>query len=94
MSTEPRRGKDWLLRGTLTTFRRRCGKPTCHCAAGEPHESPALTYTQGGRTKTLTLSESEVTEVSAALARFEAASAQLTRAADAGIAALHGRRGR
>ena len=94
MSSEPHRGKDWLLRGTLTTFRRRCGKPTCHCAAGEPHESPALTYTQGGRTKTLTLAESEVTEVSAALARFEAASAQLTRAADAGIAALRGRRGR
>jgi hypothetical protein len=53
-----------------------------------------LTYTQGGRTKTLTLAESEVAEVSAALARFEAASAQLTAAADAGIAALRGRRGR
>jgi hypothetical protein len=94
MSSETRRGKDWLLRGTLTTFRRRCGKPTCHCAAGEPHESPALTYTQGGRSKTLTLSESEVAEVSAALARFEAASAQLTAAADAGIAALRRGRGR
>ncbi|HZM65051.1 MAG TPA: hypothetical protein VFC16_01975, partial [Nakamurella sp.] len=33
---------------------------------------PALTYTQGGRTKTLTLSESEVAEVSAALARISA----------------------
>jgi hypothetical protein len=42
MSTKPRRGKDSLLHGTLTTFRRRCGKPTCHCAAGEPHESVAL----------------------------------------------------
>jgi hypothetical protein len=94
MSAEPRRGKDSLLRGTLTTFRRRCGKLTCHCVDGEPHESPALTYTQGGRTKTLTLSDAEVAEVSAALARFEAASAQLTRAADAGIAALRARRGR
>jgi hypothetical protein len=94
MSTKPRRGKDSLLRGTLTTFRRRCGKPTCHCAAGEPHESPALTYTEGGRTKTLTLSDAEVAEVTAALARFEAASAELTRAADAGIATLRARRGR
>jgi len=37
-----------LLRGALTTFRRRCGKPSCRCAAGEPRESPALTYTEGG----------------------------------------------
>lgn len=83
-----------LLRGTLTTFRRRCGKPTCHCATGEPHESPALAYTEGGRTKTLTLAEEDITEVVAALARFQQARAELERAADAGIAALRARRGR
>ena len=49
------RARPLVLRGTLTTFRRRCGKPTCRCATGEPHESPALTYTEGGRTKTMTL---------------------------------------
>ena len=38
-----------LLAGTLTTFRRRCGKPSCRCAAGDPHETPALRYTEGGR---------------------------------------------
>jgi hypothetical protein len=83
-----------LLRGTLTTFRRRCGKPSCHCATGEPHESPALAYTQGGRTKTLTLAEDDVAEVEAALARFQSARAELERAADAGISALRARRGR
>jgi predicted nucleotidyltransferase len=33
-----------LLRGTLITFRRKCGKAGCHCAGkkGTPHESPAL----------------------------------------------------
>jgi hypothetical protein len=77
-----------LLRGTLTTFRRRCGKPTCRCASGEPHESPALTYTEGGRTKTLTLTDAEVETVSAALARYQAAREELDRAADAGMAAL------
>ena len=60
-----------MLRGTLTTFRRRCGKPACRCATGEPHESPALPYTEAGRTKTLTLSPAEVAEVRAALARYE-----------------------
>lgn len=80
-----------LLRGTLTTFRRRCGKPSCRCATGEPHESPALTYTEGGRTKTLTLLDAEVAEVSAALARYQDARAELDRAAHADIAALRAR---
>ena len=94
MSPRSRRLEDSLLRGTLTTFRRRCGKPSCHCATGEPHESPALAYTDGGRTKTLTLAADDVAEVIAALDRFQVARAELERAADAGIAALRARRGR
>jgi hypothetical protein len=53
-----------------------------------------LAYTEGGRTKTLTLTDTEVAEVAAGLARFEKARAELERAADAGIAALRARRGR
>ena len=86
------RARPLVLRGTLTTFRRRCGKPSCRCASGEPHESPALTYTEGGRTKTLTLSPGEVAEVKAALARYRRAHAELERAAREGIVALRGRR--
>jgi uncharacterized protein DUF6788 len=92
MTTHARAPERFVLRGRLTTFRRRCGKPSCHCAVGEPHESPALTYTEGGRTKTVTLSDAEVDEVTAALAGYEAARAELERAADAGIATLHARR--
>ena len=88
-----RRVRPLVLRGTLTTFRRRCGKPGCRCATGEPHESPALTYTDGGRTKTLTLSVGELDEVRTALARYEAARAELEAAAQAGIDALRARRG-
>jgi hypothetical protein len=88
-----RRGRPLVLRGTLTTFRRRCGKPACRCAAGEPHESPALTYTESGRTKTLTLSAGEVEEVRAALARYESAREELETAARDGIATLRSRRG-
>jgi hypothetical protein len=83
-----------MLRGTLTTFRRRCGKPSCRCASGEPHESPALMYRKAGRTKIVTLSEAETAGVAAALERYERARAELEAAADAGIAALRGRRGR
>lgn len=73
-----------LLRGTLTTFRRRCGKPSCRCATGEPHGSPALTYTEAGRTRTITLSPGEVDDVAAALARYETARAELEAQADGG----------
>jgi hypothetical protein len=81
-----------VLRGTLTTFRRRCGKPSCRCANGEPHESPALTFTEAGRTKTLTLSANEVAEVAAAIERYQTARAELDAQADSGLARLRSRR--
>ncbi len=86
------RSRPLVLHGSLVTFRRRCGKASCRCASGDPHESPAFTYTQAGRTKTVTLREAEVAEVSAALARYDAARAELEAAAHAGVAALLARR--
>ncbi len=82
-----------VLRGVLYTLRRRCGKPNCRCATGAAHESPALAYPEGGRTKTLTLGASEVREVAAALRRYEKAKGELDRQASAGVAALRRRRG-
>ena len=81
-----------VLHGTVTTFRRRCGKANCRCATGDAHESPALVYTEGGRTKTLTLNDAEVAEVTEAVARYAAARADLEAAAEAGIANLRARR--
>lgn len=92
MSCIARRDTGWVLRGRLTTFRRRCGKPGCRCADGAPHESPALTYTEAGRTKTVTLNAEEVAGVQAALARYERAKTDLDARAAAGLAALRGAR--
>ena len=86
------RAQPLVLHGSLTTFRRRCGKASCRCASGDRHESPAFTYTEAGRTKTLTLRDTEVAEVAAAVARYEAAKAELEAAARAGVAALRARR--
>jgi hypothetical protein len=86
-----RRTEPLVLRGSLVTFRRRCGKTNCRCADGEPHESPALTFTEDGRSKTVTLAHSDLAEIAEALARYEAARAELERAADSGIAALRAR---
>lgn len=77
-----------MVRGSLFTLRRRCGKSTCHCVTGEPHETPALAYPENGRTKTLTLTGVDLDKVKASLARYEKAKADLDAAADAGIAVL------
>ena len=91
MSTPSRPEELSLLRGSLTTFRRRCGKPNCRCATGEPHENPALTYTEDGRTKTVIVKQAEIAEVAAALKRYNRAKTALDEQADAGIAALRAR---
>ena len=50
MSTSKRSGVEPLvLRGSLIVLRRRCGKPGCHCATGEPHATPALSYSVEGK---------------------------------------------
>jgi hypothetical protein len=92
MSTPSRPEELSLLRGSLTTFRRRCGKANCRCATGEPHENPALTYTEDGRTKTVILSQAEIAEVAAALKRYNQAKTALEEQADAGIADLRARK--
>lgn len=94
MSPRPGREELPLLRGALFTLRRRCGKPNCRCATGELHETPALAYPEGGRTRTLTLSLSDVEAVTAALARYAAAKAELDARADAELASLRTRRSR
>ena len=53
-----------MVRGTVITHRRRCGKPNCRCANGESlHEAAVLSYSQDGRTKFVMLKASEVESV-------------------------------
>jgi hypothetical protein len=81
-----------MVRGTVITHRRRCGKPTCRCAAGELlHESVVLSYSEAGRTKFLMLPEVEVEAVRAATERFREAKTELDEEANAGLAALTAR---
>ena len=62
-----------VLPGSLITLRRKCGKASCRCAAGDPHETPALSYSVAGRTKMLTLRPEEVPAVARAVARYRKA---------------------
>ena len=91
MAPRKARPEPLMVRGALFTLRRRCGKPSCHCANEAGHESPALAYPEAGRTRTMTLSATDVDQVRAALDRYNAARAELDASADAGVAALRAR---
>ena len=75
-----------MVRGTILQLRRRCGKPQCHCAEGEPHVSWALSYSEKGRTRMLVVRPEEVPALRSDLARYRAAVSVLERQALAGIA--------
>jgi len=83
-STDPQ-VKPHLLRGSLITLRRKCGKPNCRCAKGVPHETPALSYSVRGTTQMLTLRAEDVREVRIALTRYHKAVRTLERQAMTGI---------
>jgi hypothetical protein len=78
-----------MIRGTVVTHRRRCGKPNCRCAAGEElHESTVLSYSAAGRTRFVMLPADQVAAVRAAVQRYRAAQARLEGDAEAGREAL------
>jgi hypothetical protein len=86
-TTRPRPPR--LVRGSLVTLRRKCGKASCRCADGEQlHENPALSFSQNGRTRILALRPDDVAAVEAALGRYRTARDKLDQDAEAGIEAL------
>lgn len=83
-----RRDVPRVLPGSLITLRRKCGTAGCRCATGDPHESPALSYSVGGRTKMLTLAPEEVPAVAAAVTRYRSAVKKLEAEARADLDGL------
>jgi len=77
-----------MLRGSLIELRRRCGKAGCHCQEGEPHTTPALSYSQKGKTRIVTLPAKDVAKVKAGLKRYRQALCGLEKEAMRGIEAL------
>ena len=93
MAEPPAGGVPRMIRGTVLTQRRRCGKPNCHCADGQVlHESTVLSYSENGRSRTLMLEADQVAAVRAATARYRAALAEIEREGNTGLDALRTRR--
>jgi hypothetical protein len=80
-----------VLRGSLITLTRKCGKPGCRCTRGELHTTPALSTSIDGKTTILTLRDTDLPEVQSALARYKRARADLDQEARAGLRALRER---
>lgn len=74
-----------LLRGSLITLRRRCGKKNCHCHDGSPHLTPALSFSQAGKTRILTLTEDLVPTVRTAVQRYQRARTTLEHQGNTGL---------
>jgi hypothetical protein len=85
-------GQGLMVRGSVVTHRRRCGKPGCRCAGGEElHETTVLSYSEGCRTRFLMLPAAEVAAVRVAAERYRAAQAGLLALGEAGRATLAAR---
>jgi hypothetical protein len=83
-----------MLRGTLITMRRKCGKPTCRCQQGHLHEGPALSVSVSGKSITISLQPADVPLVEAALERYRVKQDGLKQQATTGVAALRTRNAR
>jgi len=80
-----------VLRGSLITLKRKCGRPRCRCATGELHETLALSLNVGGKTAIVTLRPEEIPGIQAALNRSHEARARLDQQVRAGVALLRER---
>lgn len=81
-----------VLRGSVITLKRKCGRPRCRCAQGDLHETPALSLNVDGKTTIVTLRPEEIPEIKAALARYHEARVRLDQQVRAGVARLRDRR--
>jgi hypothetical protein len=78
-----------VVRGSVVTHRRRCGKANCRCADGDAlHETTVLSYSEGGRTRLLMLPADRVASVKAAVERYRRERTKLEEQANAGLAEL------
>jgi hypothetical protein len=70
------------LPGSLALSRRRCGKPSCHCADGEGHPLWTLTFMAGGQKRVETIPADWIDAVRPRVAagrHFKSAAAELLR---------------
>jgi len=70
-----------LVKGNVYEMARKCGKPNCVCTRGELHRSMVLSWSEGGKTRLLSIPPErlgELKEKSQAYLQFRRARARVT----------------
>ena len=60
-----------MIKGTVYEQRRKCGKPTCACAAGELHGTMMLSRSEQGRTKLVAIPEGHLKDWQVLTGRYQ-----------------------
>ncbi len=60
-----------MIKGTVYEQRRKCGKPNCYCAGGEPHSSMMLSRSEGGRTRLMKVPSGELKDFQVLTERYQ-----------------------
>jgi len=74
-------GRSPLVKGNVYEMARKCGKPNCLCTRGELHRSMVLSWSEGGRTRLLSIPSErlrELREKSEEYLRFRRGRARVT----------------
>ena len=74
-------GRSALVKGNVYELARKCGKPNCLCTRGQLHRSMVLTWSEGGKSRLLSIPSARVDEVkkkSEEYLRFRRARARVT----------------
>ena len=74
-------GRSSLVKGNVYELARKCGKPNCVCTRGQLHRSMVLTWSEGGKSRLLSIRSERVSEVkkkSEEYLRFRRARARVT----------------
>jgi hypothetical protein len=73
--------RDPIVKGNVYELARKCGKPSCACAEGQLHRSMVLSWSEGGKTRLLSIPAERLEELrrkSERYLRFRTARAQVT----------------
>jgi hypothetical protein len=60
-----------LVKGTVYEQRRKCGKPNCACATGEPHRTMILSRSEEGRTRLVSIPEGRLVDLQVLTERYQ-----------------------
>src|SRR4030065_1498619 len=60
-----------VIKGTVYELKRKCGKPGCKCARGEPHGRMVVSASEGGKTRLGVIPHGFLVEVQAKVSRYQ-----------------------